>query len=245
MKQILLIISLLLIITNAVAEEIVLDRYSFTLLEESAAPKQVTIMSHRRRDEQGSPVEKGVLFTFKDRYAKDVLIAGDFSHWKSVPMERGAHGVWYYFLTGKRNNADVRYKFLVDGIWSPDPKNPRSAGDGTGSFVSRTTLPSSEVNRHVTFRFVEQDGITFVEFRTWQPDAGYVSVAGDFNNWNPENDPLRREEGGLWKTKVSIPPGTYRYKFIVDGVWTVDLYNPGTASDGMEGICSVLTVPER
>ena len=39
-----------------------------------------------------------------------------------------------------------------------------------------------------------------VTFRTWAPNADFVSVCGDFNGWNPDADPMKRiTEGGIWE----------------------------------------------
>ena len=39
-----------------------------------------------------------------------------------------------------------------------------------------------------------------VVFRTWAPNAEYVSVCGDFNGWNRDADPMARiTEGGVWE----------------------------------------------
>ena len=52
-----------------------------------------------------------------------------------------------------------------------------------------------------------------------------VGIAGDFNNWIPEPHVLRGGEG-LWQKVVCITEGAFRYKFIVDGEWQVDPYQP-------------------
>jgi len=39
-------------------------------------------------------------------------------------------------------------------------------------------------------------------FRIWAPNATSVSVVGEFNDWNPEADPLEREKDGLWARVV-------------------------------------------
>jgi len=48
-----------------------------------------------------------------------------------------------------------------------------------------------------------------------------VSVAGSFNYWSPEADPMRRE-GDAWVASVPIEPGRHTYKFIVDGTYLQD-----------------------
>jgi hypothetical protein len=59
-------------------------------------------------------------------------------------------------------------------------------------------------------------------FRLYSPLAQSVQLAGTFNDWNPEANPLSRCSGGEWEAGVPLKPGTYEYKFIVDGVWQED-----------------------
>lgn len=42
-----------------------------------------------------------------------------------------------------------------------------------------------------------------VAFRVWAPNADSVSVIGDFNDWNPDTNPMAEEKGGTWYTHVS------------------------------------------
>ncbi|MDT8394946.1 MAG: hypothetical protein RRA32_00685 [bacterium] len=50
----------------------------------------------------------------------------------------------------------------------------------------------------------------------YSPTARSVSVLGDFNGWSGEI-PLRSGQGGYWEAEVRVPPGEYRYVFVVDG----------------------------
>jgi hypothetical protein len=52
-------------------------------------------------------------------------------------------------------------------------------------------------------------------------DAKFISVAGEFNSWNPFRYFLKKGEDG-WSGKIQLPPGKYTYKFIVDGKWITD-----------------------
>jgi 1,4-alpha-glucan branching enzyme len=49
------------------------------------------------------------------------------------------------------------------------------------------------------------------------PDAQSVSVAGEFCDWQTDRYPLKRDKKGLWITKITLPPGRYEYRFVVDG----------------------------
>ena len=64
-----------------------------------------------------------------------------------------------------------------------------------------------------------------VLFQAFSKNATGVEIAGDFNNWIPE-PLLRREFEGLWQKVVPITQGVFRYKFIVDGEWQLDPYQP-------------------
>jgi 1,4-alpha-glucan branching enzyme len=59
-------------------------------------------------------------------------------------------------------------------------------------------------------------------FSLYAPEAGYVSLAGDFNSWNPDVHPLEKSSDGLWERVICLPPGRYEYKFFVDGQWHND-----------------------
>ena len=63
------------------------------------------------------------------------------------------------------------------------------------------------------------------------PNAQSVAVAGTFNDWNPESNPLTRQ-GDVWTITVEADSGRHLYKFIVDGEWMIDPDNPETARDG-------------
>jgi len=62
-------------------------------------------------------------------------------------------------------------------------------------------------------------------FSTRFENANRVQVAGDFNGWSSLSTPLMAGENGKWSTKLALPPGRYRYRFVVDGKWTNDPHN--------------------
>jgi 1,4-alpha-glucan branching enzyme len=54
-------------------------------------------------------------------------------------------------------------------------------------------------------------------------DAKEVYLCGDFNQWSPVSlRMLQRNGDGHWEKRVTLPPGRYEYKFIVDGKWLHD-----------------------
>ena len=67
-------------------------------------------------------------------------------------------------------------------------------------------------------------------FTLWAPNANHVSVAGDFNEWNTETDPMKKGKTGAWMLSVNLAPGSYQYRFFVDGEWQNDPENPECVS---------------
>ncbi len=49
-----------------------------------------------------------------------------------------------------------------------------------------------------------------------------IFLVGDFNQWNEKSHPLRRTETRDFELELEIPPGKYRFKYLVDGVWWND-----------------------
>jgi 1,4-alpha-glucan branching enzyme len=74
--------------------------------------------------------------------------------------------------------------------------------------------------------------------------AERVSLAGDFNGWDPLATPLKRNDSGLWSTEIAITAtGRLEYKFIVDGRrWLEDPSNGMKTPDNHGGLNSVLVI---
>ena len=54
------------------------------------------------------------------------------------------------------------------------------------------------------------------------PQAGAVSLVGDFNQWDPAKHPMRQMPDRMWLLAVDLPHGHHRYAFLVDGTLTLD-----------------------
>ncbi|MCC6906943.1 MAG: AAA family ATPase [Phycisphaerales bacterium] len=75
--------------------------------------------------------------------------------------------------------------------------------------------------------------------------AERVFIAGDFNQWTPQETPMRfNESQGEFEAWLTLPPGRYRYRFVVDGHWIIDPDNPRTEPSAAGQLHSLLTVAE-
>jgi len=81
-----------------------------------------------------------------------------------------------------------------------------------------------------------------IVFTYQSADAETIYLAGDFNGWNAEADAMTRQDGGLWSITKTLTPGSWQYKFVVDGVWVEDPDNPESVSDPFGGANSLITV---
>ncbi len=81
-----------------------------------------------------------------------------------------------------------------------------------------------------------------VEFFYEAPNAGTVSVAGEFNEWNTSANVMKLGDDGVWRIVIPLSPGSYMYKFVVDGNWVTDPDNPKQKDDGYGGMNSLVEV---
>lgn len=88
-----------------------------------------------------------------------------------------------------------------------------------------------------------QEAKVFVRLVLLQPGARSVSVAGDFNGWNPGQTRLERSEGGMWTATIALKPGRYQYMFVIDGKqWVADPLASEASGDGFGSQNAVLDV---
>ncbi len=75
--------------------------------------------------------------------------------------------------------------------------------------------------------------------------AGSAYVTGDFCMWGDPNHGgfvLAKQSDGAWTGTRPFAPGTFLYKFVVDGtMYIADPNNPNVADDGLGGHNSVYT----
>jgi 1,4-alpha-glucan branching enzyme len=72
--------------------------------------------------------------------------------------------------------------------------------------------------------------------------AARVCVAGTFNDWRPEATPMVALGEGRWVKELTLPPGVYEYRLVVDGKWMPDPRASETAPNPFGGVNSVLKV---
>lgn len=70
----------------------------------------------------------------------------------------------------------------------------------------------------ITKQFLKTKPVCKVTFTVPAQDAKKVSVVGDFNNWNPKENELRRLKNGSFKGTFDIPKeNSYEFRYLIDG----------------------------
>jgi chromosome partitioning protein len=124
-----------------------------------------------------------------------------------------------------RANGAIDYAALALEVAASAPLAPQAEPD-------KPTLGPGEL-REVIVRFRD-------------PSAGDVRIAGDFNGWIPDKGVRSviesHGETRVWTKILQLPPGTYQYRYVVDGEWKPDPTNPNKVPNPAGKTNSVLVI---
>lgn len=209
----------------------------------SAAPNaQIAQIASNAQAEQNAPQGAGYTFVYHaGRKLQSVSVAGNFNTWNKGAnlLQADADGLTWR-VTLPLAPGSYQYKFVVNGVtWINDPTTLRET-DAQGNANSLLTL-SSTGNTSLTSiqtapgnadkvvvltpdKVKNSDSIahTFVFRADRKLDS--VALAGQFNSWNKSADPMQADADGLgWRLTLPLAPGSYQYKFVLNGdTWIVD-----------------------
>ena len=70
-----------------------------------------------------------------------------------------------------------------------------------------------------------------------------VYLAGEFNQWNPTAKKMTyKPTDGIYTATITLTPGTYQYKFVIDGTWCADPENADAVPNDQGTFNSVIEV---
>jgi hypothetical protein len=128
--------------------------------------------------------------------------------------------LFFYVYTVPEDIHELEYRLIIDGLWTADPINPRyriDTGGLTRSLVAIPQLPkkpsaSDDMLGALTLRYASEPG-------------NEITVAGDFNGWDPFMYSMQETSPGVYTFTLPLPPGTYYYVFFIHGARTRDPNN--------------------
>jgi len=191
-----------------------------------------------------------------DHASDQVYLAGEFNGWNPAGEKMSdPDGDGLYVVTIALVPGRYLYKFVVDGVWFQDPGNPEAVDDGYGGQNSVIEVPAGIEALNLGVDLPE--GTALVAMSTTAPatvpddlelqpgevavtfahtpgaGAAAVNLAGEFNSWSPNAEPLTDDDGdGTFTVTIGLSPGQYPYKFVVDGAWFQDPNNPNGGDHG-------------
>jgi 1,4-alpha-glucan branching enzyme len=159
------------------------------------------------------------------------FVGARFAHesWKRIhPYSLNENGVFVLDYPIPEGVREIRYRVVADGLWTKDPTNVVVETDAEGTEFSVYAL-EREPSRPIVNPKREANGALSFTFRG-QPGKR-VTIAGDFNNWDPFMDPLAETDPGIYRIAIRVLPGKHWYVFFSEGRRMLDMYNSETGVD--------------
>nr|AXS01310.1 hypothetical protein [uncultured bacterium] len=160
----------------------------------------------------------------KVHWFRQLMIARDIQESVGNPKNFNPYkdsGITFHVYQVPEGVTEVAYRMVINGLWTTDPVNPDTRYDGkTGLSWSVISIPAREIVHNPLKG--PPGSLSFV-FKG--PPGETVSVAGDFNGWDPFMYELREGPAGNYSINIPLPPGTYQYVFFHRGQRYLDPYN--------------------
>ena len=81
-----------------------------------------------------------------------------------------------------------------------------------------------------------------ITFKLEASEAKEAILVGDFNSWDVKKHRMKKDNKGRWIKTVTLAPGRYEYKFLVDGQWQNDPENDQIVPNSFGTLNNILRV---
>ena len=81
-----------------------------------------------------------------------------------------------------------------------------------------------------------------ITFKLEASEATEAVLVGDFNSWDVKKHGMKKDNKGRWSKIVTLAPGRYEYKFLVNGEWQNDPNNDQVVPNSFGTLNNHLTV---
>lgn len=139
-----------------------------------------------------------------------------------------------------QRDLELRVRWLggsytdTQGVVEPTNRLEFAIDLGPAIFGIKTPPPLVDTLAQLPERYADADP-RGIRFALSAPGAATVTVAGDFNGWNPTTHPLSAVGDGVWELWIPLEPGSYQYLYLVDGSPVVPPESRITLDDGFGG----------
>lgn len=160
---------------------------------------------------------------FSDLDIYEVAISGDFNAWSMEGWKMKRKNKHVFELRKKvedfQDPFEWEYRYIINGRHLVE-----EIIQLTNSKMYNKEFLKDAFDIDVNQIDINQDGQVLF-FLRGHTQAKEVILTGSFNGWDEHEITMDRTNDG-WELKADLNPGTYEYKFIVDGEWMHDPDNP-------------------
>jgi 1,4-alpha-glucan branching enzyme len=153
-------------------------------------------------------------------------------------FEKNRHGIFVFQMPVPDGMDTIRYRIIVDGLWTVDP-NTEITRDDRGVLVSLLTIPVDSMIPVPGIRQMPDGSTRFVYIG--EPGSS-VTLVGDFNRWDPYLTPMAESpvHPGVYSIAINIPSSFRYYRYVVDGREIPDPENFKTSRNGWGEVASII-----
>lgn len=173
-----------------------------------------------------------------------VKLAGNFNGFSTTanPMTPVGGGV-YETTVPLAVGANITYKFVNGSSFESNLGAPCGNGsDRTYSVVGPITLQTACFGQ--CSNCVAPVNVRFRVNMATQTVPSGMFVAGSFNSWSTTANPMTNVSGTIWEANITLPLGTYQYKFVNSGNYEGNLGAPcGNGNDRVVNVTGATTLP--
>lgn len=145
--------------------------------------------------------------------------------------------VLFYIYQIPPGMHEIRYRMVIDGLWTTDPQNVRTAYDyANGMNVSTVPVEYYEV--------FQTNNVNRGQVRFICPGkpGRLIHLAGTFNNWDPFMYEMTETAPGIYELILPLPAGTWYYAYYDGTEQLRDTTNQNRVYTKDGRVASVVTV---
>ena len=186
----------------------------------------------------------GSINDFDDLNIQEVIVSGQFNNWTRDKWQMNKISENIFELRKKisdfTNEFSWEFKFLINGKYWAEPN------DDIANIAPAKTPSGSPLNVYnLKFYTAYQNEDGNACFKLYgHKDAKKVILAGSFNKWDENLFAMNKVENG-WEITLQIKPGFYEYRYIVDGKWMEDPFNPNKVKNEFGEYNSVIDISKE
>ena len=145
--------------------------------------------------------------------------------------------VLFYCYERKHKISEIKYRLVIDGLWTVDPYNPVKEYDTDVNLYFSKVI--SDGNIEIATEKTKSDTVHFI----YKGEAGLdLRLAGTFTSWDPWIYAMEETEPGFYELELALPKGKYYYNYYVGMTPLLDPTNPNKAYTREGRNASVLTI---